>query len=149
MNTAAKDFLGFSFVPDSYYDIEQRYPAFGAIQSYIGGKSCVLIKDKKRRIEVGVLSSMEQKVCYMMCVHEEWHFKDHVKQKEETKKLELIADMASKISHEIKNPLVSVKTFTQLLEKRWQDQVDKLNTICSVPAPAGLRRGRGAFLYSR
>lgn len=65
------------------------------------------------------------------------------KQVEQANRLSSLVTMASGIAHEIKNPLVSIKTFTQLLPKRWQDlqyrekymeivdpQVDYINNLC-------------------
>ncbi len=67
------------------------------------------------------------------------------KQIEQANRLSSLGTMAAGIAHEIKNPLVAIKTFSEMLQKMWQDpnfrqkyqeivtpQVDRINTLCQA-----------------
>lgn len=67
------------------------------------------------------------------------------KQVEQANRLSSLGTMAASIAHEIKNPLVAIKTFSELLAKMWQDpgfrekyaeivhpQIDRINNLCQA-----------------
>ena len=68
-------------------------------------------------------------------------------------RLSSLATVSAGISHEIKNPLVAIKTFTQLLEEKWEDprfqsqfksivpaQIERIHTLCHLLMDLGASR---------
>lgn len=71
----------------------------------------------------------------------------------QSERLRSLGTVAAGIAHEIKNPLVAVRTFTQLVPQRWEDarfrekfidimlpQVDRINEMCQSLTQIGTRK---------
>ena len=141
MNQEAYKMLGIHYIPESYYALQELYLDLKSFKSY-ETQGVLQIKDQTVFIQTQI-NKVEG--THQVFLFKEDYFKNKTNQKKDLSRLKLISDMASKIAHEIKNPLVSVKTFTQLLERRWMDaefkkqfqncvlpQVERMNMMCKT-----------------
>ena len=141
MNDEAHKLLNLCYMPESYYELQELFLDLKSFEFY-KNKGAFQIKNQLLFIktELNKLDGTHQ-----VFLFKEDYFKSKTNQEKELSRLKLISDMASKIAHEIKNPLVSVKTFTQLLERRWMDaefkmqfqncvlpQVERMNMMCKT-----------------
>ncbi len=95
-------------------------------------------------ISTGLLRGNDQEILGIICIISDLTLiKELQGQVEQANRLSSLGTMAAGIAHEIKNPLVSIKAFSQMLPAYWDDdtfrtkyqtivipQIDRINELC-------------------
>ncbi|MFA5879903.1 MAG: ATP-binding protein [Candidatus Margulisiibacteriota bacterium] len=136
---------------NSLCSISDRFSLFE--RSWLQKKSfqyetCIKIADKEIPVAIStdILRDLEKNEIGVIGVIADLSaIKILQKQVEQANRLSSLGTMAASIAHEIKNPLVAIKAFSELLEKMWQDanfrqkyseivhpQIDRINNLCQA-----------------